>query len=113
MKKSKKPRWYGIRICTACRETLTENEVHYSGGVCPHCGYSFGSTIVRNTMIVISRERISPWWQFWAPVYEYTPKDSDALAWLERQGLLIAKDPIKYPDIISNIYYYQDSSADS
>lgn len=60
--------------CVRCQKVLSNNQVMYSHGLCPHCGYksSDACTIVDNTEHFYRLVRYGKWWQFWIrPVREY------------------------------------------
>jgi hypothetical protein len=53
--------------CVDCERRLTDDEILYSGGVCPYCGFTSQSTVCMTATRVAywvwdCRPR---WWQFW------------------------------------------------
>jgi len=57
-----------VRSCVSCKTDLTDDEIHFSKGCCPHCGHieKFAGTIVatrtRSAKIEVTEY---PLWQFW------------------------------------------------
>ncbi len=53
--------WIKTYKCIECKRCLSNYEVYYSDGVCPHCGYINNSTIIDYTPVVIRRVYKRKW----------------------------------------------------
>jgi hypothetical protein len=60
--------WKTEHRCAVCQGVLTWNQVMYSAGLCPLCGFRHADavTVVEHTRHAY-REEPRPWWMFWAP----------------------------------------------
>jgi hypothetical protein len=60
--------WKTEYRCAVCRGVLGWNQIMYSAGLCPLCGFRHTDavTIVEHTRHPY-REEQRPWWRFWAP----------------------------------------------
>ncbi len=45
-------KWEYYEVCSKCEGTLSDHEVTYSGGVCPHCGHNSSYTVCDHRKVV-------------------------------------------------------------
>ena len=68
-KKYKYGKWYNVEVCVFCKTELSDHELYYSMGRCPHCGkkHPDAGTIVES--IEFARRTVTelkyPWWIGW------------------------------------------------
>lgn len=64
--------WEYKRSCKYCKSRLSDDQVYYSGGVCPECGADSKSTICDYEKIIYRKvyTNIPQWFEFWkSPTY--------------------------------------------
>lgn len=79
----KETNWYGIDVCTNCKDRLYDKDKMYSGGVCPKCGFVTAGTVCRTEKIVLKQfKEIPNKWRFWDIKRTYKGKDKRSYEWL-------------------------------
>lgn len=62
-----KSEWKFVEMCAQCEKELSENQILYSHGICPYCGYNSNCTICDTKKVVYRKTKtfIPKWYQFW------------------------------------------------
>lgn len=53
-------------VCKSCKNYLSQYQVMYSGGVCPHCGHHKPGTML-DVYSVVGQWVGHLWWRKWVP----------------------------------------------
>ena len=77
--------WYGIDICNNCERRLNNNEIVYSRGICPKCGYDNNGTVCKIRTVILKEIKHYPWWQLWNRKRTYIGNNNFSNAWLMRK----------------------------
>jgi predicted RNA-binding Zn-ribbon protein involved in translation (DUF1610 family) len=83
MKVIRKSKWYGIDVCIACKNILTDSEKMYSGGVCPKCGHEELGTICDTVKVIVRKVKYYPWWQLLNREMSYEGKNEFSKQWIK------------------------------
>ena len=78
-------KWFGVKICEACNEPLSDHEINNNDGVCPECGVmSENNKVVTNTVVI--RYITTGSFLFRDSRFEVRENDHFAKEWLEKFG---------------------------
>lgn len=65
-------KWCSYKVCSSCKKQLSNHQIYYNYGLCPHCGIMSGSTITKTVSIVYRKVykiepgilgKIKHWWK--------------------------------------------------
>ena len=68
-------KYYSVYCCVECKSDVGLNKMMYSGGTCPNCGNTSGSTVVECFKRIAVKTQINPKWKFWAKTYLHQWRD--------------------------------------
>tara|TARA_R110002124_G_scaffold280086_1_gene453151 strand:+ start:85 stop:342 length:258 start_codon:yes stop_codon:yes gene_type:complete len=82
----RKSNWYSVDICSKCEHRLTDSELMYSSGTCPHCGHSCRGTVCDYEKVILRSIKHHKWWQIFGIKTTYEGQNEFSKRWLnERQ----------------------------
>lgn len=76
--------WYNLHVCRECETLLTNKDLDYSNGTCPHCGHTSNFTICDYKKITLRTTKHYKWWYIFGRKKTHEGKDRFSIEWLRK-----------------------------